>query len=155
MSDLNNYLVWLFQGRLLPTGLSLCVCCDKIFAVLAAIVPRYVNPTPAQELINIWLSKLRQLNEHVHARNTELFGLFEISWRLMIFWKGVQLCSLIVTPFFIQNCYYCLQCTHSWYFGYATPTLEDYVPLDEVLCPPSPVNLGEVWDLGYCTTFNV
>ena len=155
MSGLNNYLVRLFQGRLLPTGLFPCLFCDGIFAVLATIVPRYVNPTTPEQLINLRLSNLRQQNEHVHARHKELFGLFSIPRRLMLYRKGVQLRRLVVMSFFVQNSYYCLQCNHSRYFGHATPPLEEYIPLDEILRPPPPVNLGEVWDLGYRTTFNV
>ena len=115
----------------------------------------YVNPTTPEQLINLRLSNLRQQNEHVHARHKELFGLFSIPRRLMLYRKGVQLRRLVVMSFFVQNSYYCLQCNHSRYFGHATPPLEEYIPLDEVLRPPPPVNLGEVWDLGYRTTFNV
>ena len=43
------------------------------------------------------------------------------------------------------NCHYCLDGTRSRYFGYAPPTLEEYLPLDEELQPP-PVDLGDVWD---------
>ena len=41
------------------------------------------------------------------------------------------------------NCYYCLDGTRSGYFGHATPTLEEYLPLDEQLTPPPAVQLGD------------
>ncbi len=31
-------------------------------------------------------------------------------------------------------------------FGHATPSLEEYVPLDEQLLPPPTVQLGDTWD---------
>ena len=55
ISGLNDYLVKLFRRCLLVTGLYPCVFCDGIYAVLATVVPRYVNPTPAQHLLNMRL----------------------------------------------------------------------------------------------------
>ena len=133
MSGLNNYLVKLFCTCLLATGLYPCVFCDGIYKVLATVVPRYVNPTPPEHLLNMRLNGLRILNEHVHARHKALFKLFQVPQQLMLYKKGVQMRRLIVTSFFVQNCYYCLQCTHSRFFGYATPTIDDYIPLDEVI----------------------
>ena len=85
-----------------PTGLFPCLLCDEIFAVLAAIVPRYANPTTPEELINLRLSNLRQLNKHMHARYKELFELFSIPRRLMMYRKRVQIWRLIVMSFFLQ-----------------------------------------------------
>ena len=44
------------------------------------------------------------------------------------------------------NCHYCLDGTRSRFFGYATPTLEEYLPLDKQLFPPPAVDLGEVYN---------
>jgi hypothetical protein len=44
------------------------------------------------------------------------------------------------------NCYYCLNGTKSAYFGHATPSLEEYLPIDEQLLPPPAIQLGDTWD---------
>ena len=147
ISGLNDHLVELLNGHLVG-GLFPCLFCDGIFAVLATIVPRYNNPTPAQNLVNLRMNSLREVNEHVNARHKGLFGLFEIPKYLRIYKKGVQVRRLCVVSFFIQNCYYCVQGTHSRFFGHVPPTLDDYIPLGEVLTPPPAVNLGNVWDYG-------
>ena len=146
ISGLNNYLVKLFRTCLLATGLYPCAFCDEIYAVLATVVPRFVNPIPAEHLLNMRLNGLRILNVHAHHKG--LFKLFQVPQQLMLCKNGVQMRRLIVTSFFVQNCYYCLQCTHSQFFGYATPTSNDYIPSDEVIRPLSPINLGGVWDFG-------
>jgi len=53
-----------------------------------------------------------------------------------------------LVSFFVLDCYFCLHGTQSQYFGQIPPTLEDYIPLDELLQPPPAVRLGEVWDYG-------
>ena len=50
--------------------------------------------------------------------------------------------------FFVLNCYYCLSGTHGRFFGQIPPTLEDYIPVDEIIQPPPPVKLGTLWDYG-------
>ena len=59
ISGLNNYLVKLFRTCLLATGFYPCVFCGEIYAVLATIVLRFVNPTPAERLLNMMLNGLR------------------------------------------------------------------------------------------------
>jgi hypothetical protein len=44
------------------------------------------------------------------------------------------------------NCHYCLDGTRSRFFGHTTPTLKEYLPLDEQLFPPPAVDLGEVYN---------
>jgi hypothetical protein len=53
-----------------------------------------------------------------------------------------------MVSFFILNCFYCIDGMWSCFFGNVPPTLEDYLPLDEVLEPPLAVNLDTVWDYG-------
>ena len=40
-------------------------------------------------------------------------------------------------------------------FGQIPPTIEEYIPLDEVLTPPPAVNLGGVWDYGPLANNNI
>ena len=98
MSGLNSYLVQFFQvqGLLLPTGLCPCLFCDGIFAVLATIVSRYVNPTPEQELTNLRLGNFGQQKRHVHSKHKKLFGVFSIPRRHMVYRKEVHIQRLIV-----------------------------------------------------------
>ena len=44
------------------------------------------------------------------------------------------------------NCYYCLVGTRGGYFQCTPPTLQEYLPLDEVLEPPPAVELGDTHD---------
>jgi hypothetical protein len=59
---------------------------------------------------------------------------------------GVKVRKQCLLSFFVLNCYYCLDGTRSGYFGHATPTLEEYLPLDELLLTPPAVDLGDTWD---------
>ena len=54
ISGLNNYLLHLLDDILFG-GLFPCLYCDGIFAMLAAISPRFTNPTPELRLLNIRL----------------------------------------------------------------------------------------------------
>ena len=56
-----------------------------------------------------------------------------------------------LVSFFVLNCYYCLHGTQSQYFGQISPTLEEFIPLDEEIVPPPAVRLGDVWDYGTTT----
>jgi hypothetical protein len=64
ISGLNDYLVELLAGRFVG-GLFSCLYCDGIFQVLAAILPRFVNPTAVLHLLNVHLASLRECIEHV------------------------------------------------------------------------------------------
>ncbi len=64
MSGLNDYLVGLLSGNLVGQLLP-CLYCDGIFANLATILPRYTNPTPEEQLLNLKLASQRQCIEHV------------------------------------------------------------------------------------------
>jgi hypothetical protein len=147
MSGLNNYLLSLFTGILIG-GLFPCLYCDGIFAVLATILPRFTDPTPEEQLLNQRLASLREIIEHVFGDHHKRFVLFNIPDRLQLFNHGVRVRKMFLVSFFILNCYYCLHGTRCRFFGQIPPTLEDYLPLDEILYPPQPVDLGVVWDYG-------
>ncbi len=147
ISGLNNYLVELLSGifidRLFP-----CLYCDGIFATLSAILPRFTNPMPKLHLLNMRLASLRQSIEHVFANHRVRFKFFGALHYLHFFNRGVRVRRQCLVSFLILNCIYCIDRTRCRYFGHVPPTLEDYLPLDEVLSPPPAVDLGNVWDYG-------
>lgn len=145
MSGLNNYLVNILAGILIG-GLLPALYCDGIFAVLACILPRYTRLTTARHLINMRLASLRECIEHIFADHRIRFRLFGAPHTLHLFNQGVKIRRMFLVSFFLQNCYYCLQGTRCRYFGHIPPTLEEYIPLNEVLQPPPAVDLGDVWD---------
>ena len=77
MSGLNDYLVELLQndriGVLFPV-----LFCDGIFAVLATICPRFVNPNFMLKLLNMRLGSLRQVIELVFKDHHTRFKLFHV-----------------------------------------------------------------------------
>jgi hypothetical protein len=107
-----------------------------------------VNPTPEQHLLNIKLSSLREVIEHVFAEHRMRFQLFEVPARFQILTGGVKVRRVSLVSFFVLNCYNCILGGRCLYFGQIPPTLEEYIPLDEVLVPAPAVNLGTVWDYG-------
>jgi DDE superfamily endonuclease len=145
MSGLNDYLCWLLSGHLIR-GLFPCLYCDGIFAIHSTILPRYVNPTPEQIYMNLKFASERQCIEHCFSDHRARFKLFSVSHYFHLFDSGVKVRKQCLISFFMLNCYYCLDGTRSGYFGHATPTLEEYLPLDEILLPPPAVDLGDTWD---------
>jgi hypothetical protein len=145
ISGLNNYLLELLSGVFIG-GLFPCLYCDGISQVLATILPRFVNPTPELQLIKMRLASLRECIEHVFADHHIRFKLFSVPHYLHLFNRGVKVRRMFLVSFFILNCYYCIDGMHCMFFGQVPPTLEDYLPPNELLLPPPAVNLGEVWD---------
>ena len=148
ISGLNNYLLRLLQNTgLVFGGLPPALYCDGIFGVLATIVPRFVgNITQEQRLLNMRMSSVRQIIEHVFADHYTLFRLFWVPHYLRLMVQGPQVRKLALNSFFIQNCFSCLNGTRSRYFGQLPPTLEEYIPLEEILEPPPAVDLGNIWE---------
>lgn len=62
--------------------------------------------------------------------------------------NGVDVRRMSLVSFFVLNCYYCLQGTRAQFFGMLPPTLEVYLPLNEMMQPPPHVRLGDVYDFG-------
>ena len=122
-----------------------CLFYDGIFAVLATIVPKFPNESEALQLLNMKLSGLREGTEHIFADHKGMFQLLDRPRYLSLFIRGVHIRRLFTMSFFIQNCYICINGGRCRYFGYVPPSLEEYIPLDEVIAPPPPVNLGDVW----------
>jgi hypothetical protein len=147
ISSQNNFLVELLSGIFID-GLLSCLYCDGIFATLLAIIPRFTNPMPELCLHNMRLASLWQSIEHVFANHRVRFKNFGLPHYLHLFNQGVRVCRQCLVSFLILNCIYCIDGTQCRYFGHVPPTLEDYLPLDEVLIPPPAVDLGNVWDYG-------
>lgn len=146
ISGLNNYMLQLLEGRFIG-GLLPAIYCDGIFRLLATIVPRFVgNITQEQRLLNIRMASVRQIIEHVFADHHTWFRLFWVPHYLRLMIQGPQIRRTSLNSFFIQNCFYCLNGSRSRYFGQLPPTLQEYLPLDEVLLPPPAVDLGDVWN---------
>jgi hypothetical protein len=147
ISGLNNYLYRLLMGVNVG-GLLPCLSGDSIFAVLVCIVPSFRSPTnPIDKIINTRMNTLRVVCEHINADHVTLFQLFRLPRYLRLYRKGSQVRRLCLNSFFLQNCYYCIRGTRCRYFGQIAPTLEDYIPVDEVLVPPPAVDLGVVYRL--------
>eukprot|EP00984_Skeletonema_dohrnii_P000484 scaffold165_cov106-Skeletonema_dohrnii-CCMP3373.AAC.9 len=153
MSGLNDYLLSLLHGRLIG-GLLPALYVDGIFATLATILPRYRSPTPEQRILNIRMASLRQIIEHVFGDHRTRFRIFWIPKYLHIFNQGVKIRRMALVSFFILNCYNCINGGRCEKFHQVPPTLESYIPLDEVLHPPPAVNLGDVWDYGQQHMYN-
>lgn len=157
ISGLNNYLMDLLHGIFVGHSgdnddLHPALYCNDIFAVLPTILPRFTNPTPDQHLLNLRLASLRQCIEHVFGDHWVRFKFFAVPYYLHLFNRGVKVRRLSLVSFFVLNCYYCINGTRCRYFGHVPPTLDDYLPLDEVLEPPEAIDLGTVWDYAGLTT---
>ena len=148
ISGLNDYLLGLLAGIFIG-GLLPALYCDGIFATLATILPRFTNPTPELHLLNMRMASLWQSIEHVFGDHRTRFKLFSVPHYLHLFNSGVKVRRMSLVSFFVLNCFYCIDGTRCRYFGQVPPSLEDYLPLDEVLLPPPAVNLGTVWDYGH------
>ena len=147
MSGLNNYLLELLAGIFIG-GLYPCLYCDGIFRILVTILPRFTKPTPKLHLLNVRMASLRECIEHLFADHRNRFKLFSVPRFLHLFNRGVKVRRLCLDSFSTLNCYNCISGTRCRTFGQIPPTLEAYLPLDEVLLPPPAVNLGVVWDYG-------
>ncbi len=88
MSGLNDYLVGLLSGNLVGQLLP-CLYCDRIFANLAAILPRYTNPTPEEQLLNLKLASQRQRIKHVFGDHRTRNELFSVPHYLRLYNQGV------------------------------------------------------------------
>ncbi len=89
MSRLNDYLVGLLSGYLLGQLLP-CLYCNGIFANLATILLRYMNPTPEERLLNLKVASQRQCIEHVFGDHRTRYKLFSVPHYLCLYNQGVK-----------------------------------------------------------------
>jgi hypothetical protein len=138
MSGLDTYLSSIFRehnlqivdaDNQLPSTYA-----DGVFPNLATIVARYSNGTEEQQRINTRMSSVRQSIEHLFALYHATFSLFSIPNRLKLLLSGRYVSKMILMSFFLLNCFTCFN--EVGYFHVRPPTLEEYLPLDEVLLPP-------------------
>jgi hypothetical protein len=139
MSGLNDYLCWLLSGHSIRGFFPMSL-------LHSTILPRYVNPTPEQVYLNLKFASERQCIEHCFCDHRIRFKLFWVPYYFHLFDRGVKVQKQCLLSFLMLNCYYCLDGTRTGYFGHATPTFEEYLPLDEQLLPPTAVDLGDTMD---------
>ncbi len=101
---------------------------------------------PEQEYMNLNFASEWQCIEHCFGDHRTCFKLLWVPHSFYLFDRGVKVQKQCLLSFLMLNYYYCLDGTRLGYFGHATPMLEDYLPLDEQLLPPSTVDLGDTWD---------
>ena len=149
MSNLNGYLVDMFHENDISLSGDYCPCLygDGIFPVLPTILPRYSSPNSDEARINTRLSSVRQSIEHIFALHSNVFELFNHPKKFKLLHCGHESVHLIFNSFLLLNCYNCLNRSSST-FVLPSPTLEEYLPLDEVL-EHHPIvtdeDLGEVY----------
>ena len=147
ISGLSDYLVELL-GNICVGGLFPCLYGNSIFKLLSTRVPRHRSPCPlAGRLVNVRMSTLRQICEHVNSNHKNHFHLWEVPRYLWLYRKGGSVQRLATMSFFLLNCYYCLHGTCSRYVGQVSPALEDYNPLDKTLEPPPAVVLRNIFEM--------
>jgi hypothetical protein len=137
LSGLNPYLVSILEPLYYngSSGVYPCLYGDRIFATLATIIGPYQNPNHPQEVINRRFSSLREDVEHKFCQVFNLYQVLRASWRFNLFFSGEFVCKLFFVCLFVSNCYTCFNESRNRRFGLRAPTIQQYLPLDEVLDP--------------------
>jgi DDE superfamily endonuclease len=155
LSGLNEYLLSLLQGRgLPPNGILLpALYADGIFTLSETIIPRFTgqNLTDFHRRLNTRMSGSRISIEHCLGFHNNLFKLFRTPELLSLFMNGEHVHNLVLVSFFVLNCYFCLNQSASAMFSVQAPTLDQYIPLSEILVPAPFV---EDWELGETYVYN-
>ena len=139
MSGLDTYLCALFREYDMSIDEAEnqfpAVYGDGVFPQLSTIVARYSHPNIEQARINSRMSSVRQSIEHIFALHRNTFGLFSIPYRLKLLLNGVHVKKITLVSFFLLNCFTCFN--ETGYFDVRPPTIEEYLPLGEILrCAP-------------------
>jgi hypothetical protein len=132
MSGLNDYLRGLFLLAFMLNGRFPSIYADGIFTPMETIVPRFLNPDKTQGRINVHMAALRQSIEHLFAYHFLLFKGMHDFTRLQLFRSGFASVKMVIVSFFVWNCYQCIH-ESSRHFDVQPPTLEQYLPLVEIL----------------------
>lgn len=135
LSGLNSYLLSLLQPLYFRNGNPIypAVYGDGIFSTLACIMKPYPNPNHEQRIVNTRFSSLREDIEHKFSQVFGLYPILNTQSRHHLFWNGDYVRMLFHTCLFISNCYTCLNESRNRAFNLRAPTLQQYLPLDEVL----------------------
>ena len=94
------------------------------------------------------MSSVRQSIEHLFSFHYNLFKLFQQPDHFRLLVSSIESYKLLFNSFFLWNCYQTIHQSSS-YFLLAPPTLEQYLPLEEVLVQAPIVDddqLGEVYN---------
>ena len=94
------------------------------------------------------MSRLREYEEHVFADYKTLFGLFQQPFRNKLLDNGHHFRRMVMV-FFVFNCYYCIHGSHGWNFNMFPVTIEQYLPLNEILILATEVDLRKTFDFHY------
>ena len=155
MSGLNSYLEHLFEeydsrfnlrtvDRQLPS-----VYGDGIFGQRTTITARLRNDTTGiNRRINSIMSAARQSIEHLFSLHHNIFALFNCAERFRLLVSRDEVTKLMFNSFLLLNCYNCFNESSS-NFMLRPPTIEEYLPLNEILSPAPEVNdteLGELYN---------
>ena len=80
------------------------------------------------------LLSVRQSIEHIFALHKNTFKLFNVAERFRLMLGGLYCYMLLFNSFFFLNCYVCLNKSPN-NSNIRPPSLEEYIPLGEVLIP--------------------
>ena len=164
MSGLDNYLMLLFQEFGFREGNNNsqlpALNGDGIFPQLATIIARRViqdddDDNGTSSRINAIMSSARQNIEHLFGLHETIFKLFSQPQQFKLLLSGEEVSKLIINSFLLLNCYNCFN-ESSNTFILRAPTIEEYLPLDEILDPPPesvhPNDMGNLYN--YSTRHN-
>ena len=121
---------------------------DGIFPQLCSIIARYSLANKNEVRVNKRLASVRQSIEHIFALHHNIFGLFSIPKRFKLLVHGLECRKIVLNSFLLLNCYVCFNESPN-NFNIRPPTIEEYLPLDEIMKPVPIVtdeDLGEVYD---------
>ena len=133
MSGVGPELVRILGNSLRPNGMLAALYGDGIFTPHLCLVPRYRNPNARELRVNMRFAPLRVYVEHTFRDLRNIFRFFNSAARMRLLFDGEMVMKIMVVGFFVLNCYYCLNNTSSRSFDLQAPSIEEYLPLDEVL----------------------
>ena len=138
MSGLDSYLSNLFNECNMRIGeafnqLPACYG-DGIFPQLATILARYTMTDESKQRVNRRLASARQSVGHLFSLHYNTFGLFSIPHRFKLLVNRVEVYKMIFNYFFLLNCYVCFNESPN-FFDLRPPTIEEYLPVDQILLP--------------------
>ena len=146
LSGLNDYLIHLLNP-LYQTGNQLvypAVYGDAIFTPLATIMRPYQNPNDVQRIVNTRMSSLREDIEHKFSQVFNLYQVLRCACRRNLFLNGDFVRKLFFNCLFVSNCYTCFNESRNRQFNLRAPTIERYLPLDEVIVPAPEVDGNQI-----------
>ena len=135
LSGLNEYLIQLLRPLYRVNNILIypALFGDSIFTPLATITRPYQNPNHAQKIVNTRFASLRECIEHKFA---QVFGTYQVlraSWRHQLFFNGEFVRKLFFVCLLVSNCHCCFNESRNRRFNVRAPTLQQYLPLNEVL----------------------